>query len=42
MYSTFNEGKSVVAKRFIKALLNKIYKHMPTIGENVYFNNKHY
>ena len=39
MYSTFNEGKSVVAERFIKTLKNKIYKHMTTIGENVYFND---
>ena len=37
MYSTHNEGKSVVAERFIKALKNKIYKHMTAIGENVYF-----
>ena len=28
VYSTFNEGKSVVAERFIKTLKNKIYKHM--------------
>ena len=27
MYSTFNEGKSVVAERFIKTRKNKIYKH---------------
>ena len=39
MYSTFNEGKSVVAERFIKTLKNKIYKHMTTIDENVYFND---
>ena len=26
MYSTHNEGKSVVAERFIKTLKNKIYK----------------
>ena len=38
-YSTFTEGKSVVAERFIKTLKNKIYKHMTTIGENVYFND---
>ena len=38
MYSTHNEGKSVVAERFIKNLKNKIYKHMTTIGEKVYFN----
>ena len=34
MYSTFNEGKSVVAERFIKTLKNKIYKHMTTIDFN--------
>ena len=39
MYSTFNEGKSVVAERFIKTLKNDIYKHMTTNGENVYFND---
>ena len=38
MYSTHIEGKSVVAERFIKTLKNKIYKHMTTIGKNVYFN----
>ena len=36
MYSTFNEGKSVVAERFIKTLKNKIYEHMTYIGKNVY------
>ena len=39
IYSTYNEGKSVVAERFIETLKNKIYKHMTTIGENVYFND---
>ena len=39
MYSTFNEGKSVVAERLNKTLKNKIYKHMTTIGKNVYFND---
>ena len=39
MNSTFNEGKSVIAERFIKTLKNKIYKHMTTIGKNVYFND---
>ena len=38
MYSTYNEGKSVAAERFIKTLKNKIYKYMTTIGKNVYFN----
>ena len=28
MYSTHNEGKSVVAERFIRSLKNKIYKYM--------------
>ena len=37
IYSTFNEGKSVIAERFIKPLKNKIYKHMTYIGKNVYF-----
>ena len=38
MYSTFNEGKSVVAERFTKNLKNKIYKDMTSIGKSVYFN----
>ena len=37
MYSTYNEGKSVVAERFIKTLKNKIFKHMTAISKNVYF-----
>ena len=37
MYSTHNEGKSVVAERFIKTLKNKIYKQLATAGKNVYF-----
>ena len=36
MYSTYNEGKSVVAERFIITLKNKIFKHMTTISKNVY------
>ena len=27
MYSTFNEGKSVVAERFVRTLKNKIYDY---------------
>ena len=38
MYSTYNEGKSVVAERFIRTLKNKLYKHMTAIGKNVYWN----
>ena len=37
MYSTHNEGKSVVAERFIRTLEKKIYKHMTDISKNVYF-----
>ena len=38
MYSTYNEGKSVDAERFIRTLKNKIYKHMTAISKNVYVN----
>ena len=37
MYSAYNEGKSVVAERFIRTLKNKIFKHMTAISKNVYF-----
>ena len=37
MCSAHNEGKSVVAERFIRTLKNKIYKHMTAISKNVYF-----
>ena len=37
MYSTYNEGKSVVAETFIKTLKNKIFKHMTAISKNIYF-----
>ena len=37
MYSTYNEGKSVVAERFIRTLKNKLYKHMTAAGKNVYY-----
>ena len=37
MYSTFNEGKSVAAERFIRTLKNKLYKHMTATGKNVYY-----
>ena len=43
MYSTHNEGKPVVAERFIRTIKNKIYKHMTSISKNVYIinNTKH-
>ena len=36
MYSIHNEGKSVLAERFIRTLKTKIYKHMISISKNVY------
>ena len=35
MYSTYNEGKSVAAERFIRTLKNKSFKHMTAILKNV-------
>ena len=37
MYSTYNEGKSVVAERIIRTLKNILYKHMTATGKNVYY-----
>ena len=39
MFSTNNEGNSVVAERFIRTLNNEIYKYMISGSKNVY-NNK--
>ena len=36
IYSTHNEGKPVVAERFIRILKNKIYKSMASVSKNVY------
>ena len=36
MYSTNNEGKSVIPERFIRALKNEIYKYITSISNNVY------
>ena len=36
MYSMHNEGKSVVAERFIRTLKNKIYKYMTATSKNMY------
>ena len=38
MQSMQNEKKSVVAKKFIRTLKNKIYRHMTAVSRNVYFN----
>ena len=37
MHSTYNEGNSVVAERFIRTLKNKLYKHLTATGKNVYY-----
>ena len=31
MYSTYNEGKSVVAERFIRTLKNETFEHMKAV-----------
>ena len=39
MYSTHNEGKSVVAERFIRTLEKKIYQYMMSMSLKVYIDN---
>ena len=39
IYSKHNEGKSVVAERFIRTLKTKIYKYMTSVSKNVYIDN---
>ena len=36
VYSAQNEGKSVVAEKFIRTLKSKIYRYMTSISKNVY------
>ena len=36
IYSTHNEGKSVVAERFIRTFKTKIYKYMTSVSKNVH------
>ena len=36
MYSTDNEGKFVVAERFIRTLKNKIFKYATSLSKNMY------
>ena len=38
-YSAHNEGKSVVAERFIRAFKNKIYKYITSVSKNGYVDN---
>ena len=37
MYSMYNEGKRVIAERFIRTLKNKVFNNMTAISKNVYF-----
>ena len=37
-YSTYNEGKPVVAERCIRTIKTKIHKYMTAISKNVYYN----
>ena len=39
MYSTHNEGKYVLADRFIRTLKNNIYKYMTSVSKNVYIDD---
>ena len=41
MYSTHNEGKSVIGERFIRTLKNKIYKYMTSISKSIYIDELH-
>ena len=36
MYSTYNEGKSVIAEGFTRTLKSKSYKYMSSMSKNVY------
>ena len=36
IHSTHNEGKSIVAERFIRTLKNKIYKYLTSILKKLY------
>ena len=42
MYSKCNEGKFVVAERFIRTLKKKIYKHMTLISKKKYVDKLDY
>ena len=39
MYLIHNEGKSVVAERFIRTSKTKIYKYMTLVSKNLYISN---
>ena len=37
MYSTYIEGNSVVAKRFIRVLKNNTFKHVTAASKKIFF-----
>ena len=37
IYSTYKEGKSLVAERFLRTLKSKIFENMTGISKNLYF-----
>ena len=36
IHSTHNDGRSVIAERFIRTLKNKFYKYMTSVSKNVF------
>ena len=36
MYSTHNEGKSVIAERFTRTLKSTIFKYMTSVSKNLF------
>ena len=41
MYSTYNQGKSVIVGRFVRTLNNKTYKYLISISKNAYIDKLH-
>ena len=37
VYSIYNQGKSVVAEKFIRTLKSKIFKYITAVSKNLYF-----
>ena len=36
VYSMHNEGKSVIAEKFIRTIKNKIYEYITSVSKNMY------
>ena len=41
MYSTYNQGKSVIVGRIVRTLNNKTYKYLILISKNAYIDKLH-